>query len=119
MNLSLSFCSELASPPAPAQALWHQLNATAGVQPELNGHHALTTVFEETEWMIITGGEADHVDSTRFHVWLMNLTHVDLVETSALLLSTTQHSIHGSDLISGSNPSNAPPPQDQDTYRQW
>jgi hypothetical protein len=78
MNLSLSFCPPLTSPPAPAQALWHQLNATSGKQPELNGHHALTTVFEETEWMIITGGETDHTTDSRFHVWLMNLTHADL-----------------------------------------
>lgn len=80
MNLSLSYCPSLASSVASPVALWSQLNATSGSQPALFGHHALTTVFEKTEWMIITGGESHKTkgSSPRFNVWLMNLTHADL-----------------------------------------
>lgn len=82
MNLSLMNCVQGANALASniALPLWQQLN-TSAPQPVLHGHHAITTVFDETEWMVVTGGydyEGDNMED-RFHVWLLNLTHADLV----------------------------------------
>ena len=59
--------------------------------PMLYGHEAITTVFDETEWMVVTGGFRPHPPpepssgnitnitlTQQFPVWLMNLTHADL-----------------------------------------
>jgi hypothetical protein len=52
--------------------------------PVLFGHHAVTTDFSGSEWMIITGGFRSHQSPSvarqdaKFHVWLLNLTHADL-----------------------------------------
>ncbi|KAI2504976.1 hypothetical protein MHU86_9419 [Fragilaria crotonensis] len=65
-------------------------------------HEAITAVFEETEWMIITGGRdessvrapgfADGPPSTpEFHVWMMNLTHADLYGEASWFLMQSNH----------------------------
>jgi hypothetical protein len=84
MTLSLSHCSSNQGSP------WHQLGGN--VQPVLYGHEAIKTVFDDTEWMVLTGGFRPHSTEPSaaadqnataavtqyFHVWLMNLTHADL-----------------------------------------
>jgi hypothetical protein len=81
-NLSLSNCATGAytfAPPTPP-SLWQQLN-TSAPQAMLHGHHAITTAFEETDWMLVTGGYQKHYkqsDEAIFNVWLLNLTHADI-----------------------------------------
>jgi hypothetical protein len=61
----------------------------------LYNHEAIATVFEETEWMIITGGikqdflQETHQPTPEFHIWLMNLTHADLYGTEAWFQMTS------------------------------
>ncbi len=65
------------------------------------GHEAITAVFDETEWMIISGGLdassvrvpdfSDSAATPDFHVWMMNLTHADLYGEASWFLMTSNH----------------------------
>ena len=79
MNLSLQNCGENSALSSPS--LWEQLNTATPnpPQPVLHGHDALTTVFEDTEWMVVTGGFAKPPKDD-FNVWLLNLTHADIYD---------------------------------------
>jgi hypothetical protein len=82
MNVSLTNCVSAegtnALAPSIPPPLWDQLNTTTAPMPVLQGHDAITTTYEGTEWMVVTGGFNQGSDEDSFHVWLLNLTHADI-----------------------------------------
>mmetsp|Transcript_24318 Transcript_24318/g.36055 ORF Transcript_24318/g.36055 Transcript_24318/m.36055 type:complete len:597 (-) Transcript_24318:1573-3363(-) len=84
MDLSLSHCQPLAHSISSmatglTSTVWEQLNTTTkGFRSQLHGHHAVTTISGDTEFMVVTGGiESYNPNISKFHVLLLNLTHAD------------------------------------------